>query len=167
MERKQLLPYYFSAWCAAWAYPANKVGGRTDFSAATALSEGGIQPGKTIERSISLTCPGAGDKAVASRVEVVVFDDATWMSSDDRQLWLIAEFRKTNTSAYREYVEVLEDPALEANYRSGDEQSLKEFLFGRPQATAEAHRDDAPTLEDYLKTLLDEGGQAGRRTETS
>lgn len=153
---KTITAYYFSARCTG-DNPNRTTGARTDFAASTAFSEGGIKPGQTIDRMISLNCPDSSNNAITAQVQVVVFDDATWMSSDDRQLRFIAEFRKANADAYRGWVELLEDQALQARYQSGDDKGLAELLSGRPQAFAKAHSDAVPILEDYVKTLIAEG----------
>jgi hypothetical protein len=90
-------------------------------------------------------------------VNVVVFDDGTWVSTDDRALRFIGEHRRAQADAYREWAEILGDPALEAKYQAGDENGLREMLSGRAKACAAAHRNDVPSLEEYLQTLLQQG----------
>lgn len=154
---KTVTAYSLSARCRNSDNLNGMVMSRGDFAASLAFGEGGIQPGKTFERKLSLSCPPGGKAGAVLEVQVVVFDDGTWTSTDDRQLRFIGEHRREQAATYREWAEILGDPALEAKYQAGDENGLREMLSGRAKACAAAHRNEVPSLEEYLQTLLQQG----------
>lgn len=130
----------------------------TDFAASTATfgstsRTGGIEPGKRYERVISLAGDATQRQDVAVVVDVVVFYDATWVSSNSKGLQSIAEYRNLNTTLYREWVQIFGNEELHSRYRNNDTAGIRQFLAGNPTKFAESHQEDDPTFGLWLRAL--------------